>query len=125
MKKIQATAAVVGVGAATLLAPVVAQAPAEASSCPSTMTFAVGGVGDGNSKRVPGVGNGPVTRIHYSGSIAPVGGVGGDTSVSEGERALDRSARAFRDRCPSPPVSKPSTPPRKRSQQPTHDGKHS
>lgn len=86
--------------AAAALIPIAATAPARADGCPSTMTFAVGGVGNGTSTNVPGVGRGPVTRVHYSGSLAPVGTVGGDRSVTQGEHALDTAARAFRARCP-------------------------
>lgn len=73
---------------------------AYAQSCPDQMTFAVGGVGDSESRKVPGVGIGAVTRVRYSASIAPIGGVPGDVSRREGEHNLDVAARAFRTRCP-------------------------
>ncbi|WP_336818978.1 cutinase family protein [Gordonia sp. MMO-8] len=72
---------------------------AYATPCPDQMTFAVGGVDDPGARRVPGL-SGPVTRVRYSASIAPVGDVPGDVSRREGERALDRAARSFRRQCP-------------------------
>ncbi|WP_336790424.1 PE-PPE domain-containing protein [Gordonia malaquae] len=72
---------------------------AYAQPCPDQMTFAVGGVDDPGARRVPGL-SGPVTRVHYSASIAPVGNVPGDISRREGERNLDRAARSFRRECP-------------------------
>lgn len=73
---------------------------AYAAPCPSVMTFAVGGTGDPGAQHVPGV-SGPVTRVHYSASIAPVGNVGGDASLAEGRRNLNAAARSFRQRCPN------------------------
>ncbi|MGB3602729.1 MAG: PE-PPE domain-containing protein [Gordonia sp. (in: high G+C Gram-positive bacteria)] len=74
-------------------------ATANADTCPEQMTFAVGGVGDPGARHVPGI-SGPVARVHYSASLAPVGPVGGNDSAREGERNLDRAARSFRARCP-------------------------
>lgn len=71
---------------------------AYAAPCPPVMHFAVGGVGDPNARAVPTPQ--PRTVIHYSASLAPIGNIGGDTSVREGERNLDHAARAFRQRCP-------------------------
>lgn len=74
---------------------------AYAAPCPSVMHYAVGGVGAPNGQGIPTPRGEARTNIHYSASLAPVGNIGGDQSVREGERELNRQARAFRQRCPN------------------------
>lgn len=71
-----------------------------ASSCPLSMSFAVGGFTDPFAMQVPRVPAGARTNIIYPASIAPAGPVSGDESIRRAKTELDRSARAFRLRCP-------------------------
>lgn len=88
------------IAAGLLVQVLVTTAPARAATCPDNMTFAVGGTANGDSIDVPGVRGRHITPIQYPGSLAPLGNIGGDDSVAEGERALDTAARAYRSQCP-------------------------
>ena len=81
----------------TALALPVGEARA-ARACPPSQEFAVGGVGDTQSRFVPGAAG--ATRIAYAASLAPVGLTPGDVSARQGEAALNAAARSFRARCP-------------------------
>lgn len=67
---------------------------AAASGCPSTATYVVGGYGDPHSVKVPGVGAGWVSRVHYPADVFQ-----GDYSRQVVVDVLDRRARNMRDFC--------------------------
>ncbi|GAA3950925.1 hypothetical protein GCM10022231_05770 [Gordonia caeni] len=80
------------------LAAVPGQAYAAAPTCPATIEFAVGGVGDPLGIRVPGTDD--ARGIVYPASLAPVGPITGDVSAVTGEVAVETTVRSFRLRCP-------------------------
>lgn len=74
--------------------------PAQAqAACPGTAFFAVGGTGDPNSVRVPGV-YGWVHRVGYPAQVER-----GDYSREVARKNLDRAARSLRARCPGTHIS--------------------
>lgn len=91
-------AAVIVGALATLPIVGIAGGEAQAASCPSTMSFAVAGVG-ANPAHVPGVPAGPRTNVRYRNDLHSVVTDPIGTRMS-GERALSRSIAGFRTKCP-------------------------
>lgn len=67
---------------------------AQASPCPATMNFAVGGTGDPTGIHTPGVPAGPRTNINYPATVD-------DNAQRIGRQNLTNAVNAFRAQCPA------------------------